>query len=252
MVDDVVAHVGVGQFNPLGGDHRQRLIKDVLEQRQRLRGAGDLAGAEAGDGAHRVDRDIQDELAPDMPHHVVGEGDGQAAGLEQAGDGLQPFALAAVELAHGGDADIGVGDMAGAAPGAAVVGVSGHHPSGAERFGEGFDIADAVLEGEGEGSRGQDLGKQRGGGLDGVAVDRDQRHLDRPDVGGVGGGGERQDDDPLRRGNGQPLFADRRDMLDVLVEEDDVGSGLGETGAEGPAHRPCTNDCDAHRINPRT
>ena len=102
----------------------------------------------------------------------------------------EPLRRASVELADRGLADIGVRHLARRKPRAAVIGVAGHDPAFAEGGGQRLDIADAVLQRQDEGLARQDVREHRRDGRGGVAVDHDQRHVDRADRRRVGGRGE--------------------------------------------------------------
>ena len=70
---DLGAQLGLRQVQTLGAGHRQRLVQQPVLVPVGRRQPRQLAHAQAGDGADRVDRDVDDELLPDRRHDVGAE-----------------------------------------------------------------------------------------------------------------------------------------------------------------------------------
>ena len=84
VVEDGGARIGIGQRDPLGRDDREHLVENAFEETPCRLGPRHLAGAEAGNGGDRIDRDVEDELHPDVADDVVADRGRQAGLLKSA------------------------------------------------------------------------------------------------------------------------------------------------------------------------
>ena len=94
----------------------------------------------------RVDRDVEDELHPDVADDIVADRDRQRRPSKSAAIGGDALRARSVELADRRLADIGMEHPAGGEASGAVVGAAADDALAAERGAQRLDVADAVLQ----------------------------------------------------------------------------------------------------------
>ena len=87
------------QLDPERRAHRRALLHDPARELDRLRHERELAERRAGERGRRVERDVADQLQPQLPADLRLDRALQAAGLEGLGDEAAALAHRAVGLA---------------------------------------------------------------------------------------------------------------------------------------------------------
>jgi hypothetical protein len=122
---DRTAGVVLGQADAGGRNDGEDLVKQPVEEGYGRRRRCDLEGPQLRRGADRIYRTVMDELAPDVPLHIVRHLNRKTLRIEDTGDVMRAGGETAIDFTDDGWSGISVPRMSGAKIGAAAMGRSG-------------------------------------------------------------------------------------------------------------------------------